>query len=99
MSRKVKISRKEKIKQDSKWGTTWVDVNNKPIDPDHICKCWDMYCEKRMTARQLLDHFPGRTFNAIKSKVYSIRGRTERSIVKNYNQEELFRKQITDNGR
>ncbi len=63
----------------------------------HICKCWDSYKARKMTTQTLLNHFPGRTLNAIRSKVWSIRGRTESNYPTGYNpdQEDLFRRQIT----
>jgi len=46
-----------------------------------------------MTAQQLMTHFPGRSIKAISSKVWKIRGRSEKTSPSSYNanQEDLFR--------
>ena len=77
-------------------GIPWVHENGKDIDPDYICKCYDLYKQGRMTSRQLFGVFPGRTLKAIESKVWKIRGRAEKDAFYDPNQEDLFRKQIND---
>ncbi|KKN43300.1 hypothetical protein LCGC14_0704520 [marine sediment metagenome] len=83
---KVKLQKKQNTR------LPWGDIS-----PEHICKCWDSYKAQKITTQTLLSHFPGRTLNAIKSKVWSIRGRTEGDRSNGYNpdQEDLFRRQIT----
>lgn len=96
MSRRVVLDSKRltRVNRENAMGKPWIDKNDKPINPDHIIKCYDMYKQGKMTSRQLFDHFPGRTMKAIESKVWKIRGRSEKDAYDNPNQEDLFRKQI-----
>ena len=88
---KIQLQSKRKQHPSIPWGD---------ISPEHICKCWDLYKSKKMTTQILLGHFPGRSLNAIRSKVWSIRGRIEQNYPSNYNpdQEDLFRLQISTTG-
>jgi len=96
MSRQVKLSVRElrEINQKNALGKPWIDKNDKPINPDFIVKCWNMYKQGKMTSRQLFDAFKGRTISAIEKKVWRIQGRPEKDAYDNPNQEDLFRKQI-----
>lgn len=95
MSKVIQMSAKQRTKVNSSnaRGKPWVDSEGQPLDPDHICKCWDMYKSRKMTAATLQHHFPGRTIKAISSKVWKIRGRQESTVPRDYNpdQEDLFR--------
>lgn len=70
MNKKVIINKKLKRKEDKKQisGTKWKE------NDDFILSVWERYKKKRITSEQLLDIFPGRSFHAIFSKVYNIRG-------------------------
>jgi hypothetical protein len=71
------------------------DIKKSNINPEHIVKCYDMYKQGRMTTRQLLNHFPGRTLKAIEAKVWKIRGRKENDEYNDPNQEDLFRGKLS----
>ena len=77
--KKVRLSSREvrDINRKKAHGKPWVHENGNPIDPDHICKCYDLYKQGRITSRKLFSIFPGRTMKAIESKVWKIRGRSE----------------------
>ena len=101
MSRKVRIAPKElaKINRENATGKKWVHENGKPIDPEYICKCYDLYKQGRITTKKLLnDIFKGRTLKAVESKVWKIRGRAEPDQFDDPNQEDLFRQLIPQNG-
>jgi len=93
MRKKIKLSRKkvQEINRKNAHGKPWVNKDGSPINPDHIIKCYDMYKQGRMTSRQLLDHFKGRTIKAIESKVWKIRGRAESHEYDDPRQEDMFR--------
>ena len=92
MSKRVRLSAHEvrEINRKNAHGKPWVHENGNPIDPDHICKCYDLYKSGRMTSRQLMGTFPGRTMKAIESKVWKIRGRAEKDEYLDASQTNLF---------
>ena len=94
--KKVRLSSREvrDINRKNAHGKPWVHENGNPIDPDHICKCYDLYKQGRITSRKLFSIFPGRTMKAIESKVWKIRGRSEPQQYDDPNQEDLFRKKL-----
>ena len=96
MSKRVRLDARavRDINRKNAHGKPWVHENGNPISPDHICKCYDLYKQGRMTSRQLFAEFPGRTMKAIESKVWKIRGRSEKEDFIDPNQEDLLRKQI-----
>ena len=71
MNKQIIINKKLKQQQDRKniSGTKWTEPEGK------ILRLWDAYKRKRISAETLMNYFPGRTFHAIFSKVYAIRGR------------------------
>ena len=89
MNRKIKLDAKS-LKEINK-------KDGKPINPDFIVKCYDLYKQGRMTSRQLFEAFPGRTMKAIESKVWKIRGRSDPGEYDNPNQISLFIKSIEGN--
>ena len=93
MNKRVRLSAREvrEINRQNAHGKPWVHENGNPIDGDYICKCYDLYKSGRITSRKLLSIFPGRTMKAIESKVWKIRGRSERQDVVDPIQEDLFR--------
>ena len=97
MSRKIRLSQKavREINRKNAHGKPWVHENGNDIDPDYICKCYDLYKQGRMTSRKLLSIFPGRTMKAVESKVWKIRGRAEKSEFNDPNQEDLFRQALS----
>jgi len=100
MGKKIKLDAKKlaKINRENANGKKWVHENGKPIDPDHICKCYDLYKQGKITSRKLLgDIFKGRTMKAIESKVWKIRGRAEPEQYNDPNQEDLFRNLLGEN--
>jgi len=70
MAKKIILNKKAKRKEDRKKisGTRWQQ------DDDYILACYQRYKDRKISAETLLDLFPGRTFHAIFSKVYAIRG-------------------------
>lgn len=74
MNREVVLNSKSKRQKDL------AETKNKKWDHDDnfILAVWDKYCEGKMSARRVMETFPGRTFKAIESKVYRIRGRSEK---------------------
>ncbi len=101
MSKEIKIAPKElaRINRANALGKKWLHPNGNPIDPDYICKCYDLYKQGRITSRKLLTEiFPGRTLKAVESKVWKIRGRAEPEQFNDPNQEDLFRQLIPQNG-
>ena len=94
--KKVRLSSREvrDINRKNAHGKPWGHENGNPIDPDHICKCYDLYKQGRITSRKLFSIFPGRTMKAIESKVWKIRGRSEPQQYDDPNQEDLFRKKL-----
>ena len=102
MSKMVKLSSKElaAVNSANAHGKKWVNNNGEPIDPEFICKCYDLYKQGRITSRKLLtDIFPGRTLKAIESKVWKIRGRSEPGQYDNPNQEDLFRQLLSNDNK
>ncbi len=97
MSRRVKLDARavREINRKNAHGKKWVHENGNQIDPDYICKCYDLYKQGRMTSRQLFAQFPGRTMKAIESKVWKIRGRSEKENFIDPNQEDLFRAKLS----
>jgi len=71
---KVKLDAKEKRRQDKQKiaGTKWEHSD------DFILAVWDKYKTGKISARRLMEIFPGRTFKAIEMKVYHIRGAERR---------------------
>ena len=96
--KKVKLDARtvREIYRKNAHGKRWVDKNNKPINPDFIVRCWDMYKQGKMTSRQLFEAFPGRSISAVEKKVWRIRGRAEPETYDNPNQEDLFRQLLPD---
>ena len=90
--KRIKLSRKavQEINRKNAHGKRWTQGN------DHIVKCYDMYKRRQMTFNQLMQHFPGRTLKAVETKVWKIRGRVERDYYDNPNQEDLFRKELSN---
>ncbi len=82
---KIKLSKKKKQQQDHETiaGTPWEHSS------DFIIAVWEKYVEGKISARRLMETFPGRTFKAIEDKVYHIRGRGEHVQFKDPNQCEL----------
>lgn len=99
MNRKIKLDAKslKEINRQNAHGKKWVKKDGKPINPDFIVKCYDLYKQGRMTSRQLFEAFPGRTMKAIESKVWKIRGRSDPGEYDNPNQISLFIKSIEGN--
>jgi len=96
-SKAVRLDSKQvrEINRKNAHGKPWKYENGKDIDPDYICKCYDLYKQGRMTSRQLFECFPGRTMKAIESKVWKIRGRAELDEYYDPNQTDIFTKLLT----